>query len=60
MLFLEEKGKNTVNRKGGKSEKGLQKVLKVHSGILREMRHQVTKKKERNTEKLFGNIFHLA
>lgn len=49
MLFLEEMGRKTRNRKGGKSEKGLPKVLKAYSGMLGEMRYQVTKKKEKNT-----------
>ena len=49
MLFLEEMGRKTINRKGGKSEKGLPKVLKAYPGMLGEMRYQVTKKKEKNT-----------
>lgn len=42
-------GRKTINRKDGKSEKGLLKVLKGYSGILGEMRHQVMKTKEKNT-----------
>lgn len=38
--------RKTLNRKGGKSEKGLPKVLKAYSGILGEMKYQVTKEKE--------------
>lgn len=46
MLFLEEMRRKTLNRERGKSGKGLPKVLKAYSGILGEMKYQVTKEKE--------------